>query len=165
MRKSAIVEDNFVTSAHVRLCALAGLNCSVGLMFVLPIVLFTADHRCGFTEQKAAAFQSQFVTVKRCRERLPSVCMGLAFHPLAQSEPCPFEMFFVHCGASQMNGPWSSEVSSVDPGVMQTQWWPSFYRKNKNRDPRAHGPCCGRGLDMVGHFKGRKKGRMKWSYI
>lgn len=56
-----------------------------------------------------------------------------------------------------MNGPWSSEVSSVDPGVSQTQWWQSFYRKNKNTDPQAHGPCCGRGLDMVGHFKGKKE--------
>lgn len=56
-----------------------------------------------------------------------------------------------------MNGPWSSEVSSVDPRVSQTQWWQSFYRKNKNTDPQAHGPCCGRGLDMVGHFKGKKE--------
>lgn len=60
-----------------------------------------------------------------------------------------------------MNGPWSGEVSSVDPRVTQTQWWPGFYRKNKNRDPQAHGPCCGRGLDMVGHFKGKKKERKK----
>lgn len=56
-----------------------------------------------------------------------------------------------------MNGPWSSEVSSVDPRVSQTQWWQSFYRKNKNTDPQAHGPCCGRGLDMVCHFKGKKE--------
>ena len=63
---------------------------------------------------------------------------------------------FVLCEASQLNRPWSGEVSSVDPWVTQRQWWPGFYRKNKNRDPRAHGPCCGRGLGMVGHF--REKG-------
>lgn len=56
-----------------------------------------------------------------------------------------------------MNGPWSNEVSLVDPGVTQTQWWPSFYRKNKNRDPQAHGPRCGRGLDMAILKKERKE--------
>lgn len=69
---------------------------------------------------------------------------------------------FVLCEASQLNRLWSGEVSSVDPWVTRRQWWPGFYRKNKNRDPRAHGPCCGRGLGMVGHF--REKGK-KWRCI
>lgn len=37
--------------------------------------------------------------------------------------------------------------------------------RTKTETPGAHGPCCGRGLDMAGHFKGRKKGRTKWSHI
>lgn len=165
MRKYAIVKGNFVTSAHVclvlrDLCALAGLNCSVGFMFALLIVLFTADHRCVFRQQKTAAQISLWLWNAAESGRRLWACARLST-PLTRSEPCPFEMFFVQCGASQMNGPWSSEVSLVDPGVTQTQWWPSFYRKNKNRDPQAHGPRCGRGLDMAI----LKKGRTKWSYI
>lgn len=60
---------------------------------------------------------------------------------------------FVLCEASQLNGLWPGEVSSVDLGVTWRQWWPSFYRKNKNRDPQACGLCRGRGLNMVGHFR------------
>lgn len=65
-----------------------------------------------------------------------------------------------------MNGLWSGEVSSVDLGVTWTQWRPGLYRENKNRDPQAHGPCRGRGLDMVGHFrKEKKKKGKKWCCI
>lgn len=56
-----------------------------------------------------------------------------------------------------MNGLWSGEVSLVDLGVTWTQWRPGLYRENKNRDPQAHGPCRGRGLDVVGHFRKKKK--------
>lgn len=91
--------------------------------------------------------------------RAAAVCVHVPGFPppLVRSEPCPFEMFSVQCRVSQMNGPWSGEVSSGDPRVTQTQWWPGFYRKNKNRDPQAHGPCCGRGLDMATHFNGKRK--------
>lgn len=58
-----------------------------------------------------------------------------------------------------MNGLWLGEVSLVDLEVTQIQWLPGLYRKNKNRDPQAHGPCHGRGLDMVRHFRKKKKER------
>lgn len=104
-------------------------------------------------QHKLAYDAETLASVARCL----SVCMCAPSHPLASSEPCPLWDVFVQCEASQMNGLWSDEVSSVDLGVTWTQWRPGLYRENKNRDPQAHGPCRGRGLDMVSHFRKKKK--------
>lgn len=49
----------------------------------------------------------------------------------------------VPCEASQLNGLWSVEVSSVDLRITWRQWRPGFYRKNKTEAPGLMAPVVG----------------------
>lgn len=83
------------------------------------------------------------MTLGHSREWSLSMCMCMSSHPLALSDPCSFEIFFVLCEASQLNGPWSGEASSVDLGVTPRQWLTGLYRKNKTETPRHMAPAVG----------------------
>lgn len=93
-----------------------------------------------------------------CMASTAAVCVYVFAFPSPRLRwTLPLWDVFAQCRASQMNGLWLGEVSLVALEVTQIQWQPGLYRKNKNRDPQAHGPCHGRGLDMVGHFRKIKK--------
>lgn len=86
------------------------------------------------------------MTLKHRRLWPLSVCMCVPSYPLASSQPRPYEMFSYNVKLHRWMGCGPARWVWLALGSQ------GHNRKNKNRDPQAHDPCRGRGLDMVGHF-------------